>query len=234
MSIKITGLVIAALSLISFINKEKKVDGQGFAVVELFTSEGCSSCPPADELLAKLEKESAGKPVYLLAYHVDYWDRLGWKDAYSSADFSARQQQYQGWLNNSTIYTPQVIINGKSEFVGSESSDIHSAIAQQLTLIPAVELTVQLHQDTLTYTASKVAKGDRLLIAVVQKTAQSKVIRGENAGHTLSHVQVVRALQSEPLKEKGRVVVKVPDSYEITAFIQNQRSGEIVAAAKKE
>jgi hypothetical protein len=233
-SIKITALVIAALSLTAFIHKDKKSDGKGFAVVELFTSEGCSSCPPADELLARLEKESAGKPVYLMAYHVDYWDRLGWKDAFSSAAFSDRQQQYQSWLNTSTIYTPQVVINGKTEFIGSDETTLRNTIQQQLTGTPAVELKLQLHQNTVEYTASKVTKGDRLLIAIIQKTAQSKVSRGENAGHTLSHVQVVHTLQSEPLKEKGTIVVKVPENYEITGFIQNQRSGEIIAAAKAE
>lgn len=233
-AIKITGLVLAALSLTAFIHKDKQPEGKGFAVVELFTSEGCSSCPPADELLARLEKESAGKPVYLLAYHVDYWDRLGWKDAFSSAAFSARQQQYQTWLNTATIYTPQVVINGKTEFIGSDETTLRNTIEQQLTGTPAVALKLQRHQDTLTYTAGKVTKGDRLLIALVQKTAQSKVSRGENAGHILSHVQVVHALQSEPLKEKGSIVVKVPENYEITGFIQNQRSGEIIAAAKVE
>src|SRR5258708_28613562 len=71
-----------------------KNNGKGFAFLELFTSEGCSSCPPADELIAKINREMEGKPVYILAYHVDYWDRLGWKDVYSSAEFSDRQGQY--------------------------------------------------------------------------------------------------------------------------------------------
>src|SRR4051794_1074580 len=80
-------------------------EGNGFALVELFTSEGCSSCPPADELVAKVQKEVGDKAIYILAYHVDYWDRLGWKDAFSSADYTKRQNEYAHWLNLPQIYT---------------------------------------------------------------------------------------------------------------------------------
>src|SRR6476619_4430550 len=91
----------------------------GFAVVELFTSEGCSSCPPADNLLARIQKEDMDKQVYLLAYHVDYWDRQGWKDRFSDAAFTQHQQQYAEWLHLNSVYTPQMVVNGKEEFVGS-------------------------------------------------------------------------------------------------------------------
>src|SRR5436305_619554 len=91
---------LAVIALASFINHKDKIalkkektntDGKGFAVVELFTSEGCSSCPPADELVARIQKENRDKQVYILAFHVDYWNRLGWKDVFSSADYSKRQ-----------------------------------------------------------------------------------------------------------------------------------------------
>ena len=90
-------------------NKIETINKNGFAVVELFTSEGCSSCPPADELLAKLQRESAEKNIYLLAYHVDYWDRLGWKDQFSSNEYTKRQQKYLDWLNLYVMYTPQSV-----------------------------------------------------------------------------------------------------------------------------
>jgi hypothetical protein len=86
---------------------------KGFAVVELFTSEGCSSCPPADDLVAKIQKENNDQPVYILAFHVDYWNNLGWKDSFSSSAFSKRQNQYADWLNLRSVYTPQVIVNGR-------------------------------------------------------------------------------------------------------------------------
>src|ERR1700743_69163 len=113
--------IAAALASTAFINARllKKVNAadKGIAVIELFTSEGCSSCPPADELVAKIQKENKDKPVYILAYHVDYWDRLGWKDSFSNADFTKRQNSYAKVLRLQSVYTPQIIVNGKTEFV---------------------------------------------------------------------------------------------------------------------
>jgi hypothetical protein len=218
-------------------------DGNGFAVLELFTSEGCSSCPPADELLAKIQQETAGKPVYLLAYHVDYWDRLGWKDAFSNAEYSNRQLQYGRWLNVSPIYTPQVVVNGKSQFVGSEAADIRHAISEQLSVKPVATLTIQASREgehlNIKYRAIHVNSGSRVLIVVVQKSAQSKVLRGENAGHLLSHIQIVRKLQTGQLNTSGdgNAVVELPKDFnasngEIVGFVQDQGSGEILAVAK--
>src|SRR5476651_2422634 len=128
-STKIFILTVIASS--AFINFKKtvpsKANNQRFAVVELFTSEGCSSCPPADEAIAKLQKESNGKPVYILAFHVDYWNRLGWKDVFSNADYSERQNEYAKYLRLESVYTPQVVVNGKKEFVGSEESTLQSS-----------------------------------------------------------------------------------------------------------
>lgn len=131
-------LPLLVISLLSFAfiadNKitPKPQAKTGFAVVELFTSEGCSSCPPADALLAQIEKESQNKPVYLLAFHVDYWNRLGWKDRFSSTKFSSRQNQYANWLNLKTVYTPQVVVNGSREFVGSEENIFRNSIKTAL------------------------------------------------------------------------------------------------------
>ncbi|MBL4674763.1 MAG: DUF1223 domain-containing protein, partial [Mucilaginibacter sp.] len=121
---------LAGLGSLSFSNKniQKAPVDKGFAVVELFTSEGCSSCPPADAVVEKIEKEMNGQPVYILAYHVDYWNRLGWKDVFSSADYSKRQNTYANWLNLSSVYTPQIVVNGKTEFVGSQEGTLRNAI----------------------------------------------------------------------------------------------------------
>lgn len=104
----------------------------GFAVVELFTSEDCSSCPSADALVAKIQEENKDKPVYILAFHVDYWNRLGCKDVFSDPSFTKRQRQYAGWLRLSTVYTPQAIINGNKEFVGSQETTMRKAIKESL------------------------------------------------------------------------------------------------------
>jgi hypothetical protein len=236
----IIGLLMALAVMTGNVDKR---DEKGFVVLELFTSEGCSSCPPADELLAKIQKESHGKPVYALAYHVDYWDRLGWKDLYSNSQFSKRQMQYENWLHLSSLYTPQLIINGKSAFVGSDESAIRKAISKQLASNEAASLTLQVQQDgdrlDIKYQAIKTAKNSLLVIALLQKKADSKVERGENAGRTLSHVQIVRKFQTEPVKlsESGTSTIGLPkdlsgQNWEIVGFIQDAGNGEILAAAR--
>ncbi|MDN5284649.1 MAG: hypothetical protein JWR38_923 [Mucilaginibacter sp.] len=244
------GFIITVLSLAAFMSEgmiatkkvTSKVDGKGFAVIELFTSEGCSSCPPAGELLAKLQQEAQGKPVYILAYHVDYWNSLGWKDIFSNADYSKRQKQYGNWLT-AQIYTPQVIVNGKAEFVGSDEPAIRNAISEQLTAKSAATLTLQAHQDgeklQVQYQSAGAARGSKLLINIVQKIAQSNVDRGENAGRSLTHVQIVRNLQTESLNATGTgsATIVLPKGFnnknwEILGLIQDQSNGEISAAAK--
>lgn len=239
-------LAITTLVLSSFINKKAVTNtGKGFAVVELFTSEGCSSCPPADELVAKIEKESADKPIYILAFHVDYWNRLGWKDVFSSADYSRRQNQYANWLHLQSVYTPQAIVNGRTEFVGSEEGTLRNAIKTNLEKTPVAEVTlnnIKIGGDKASvqyYTQGNTAN-DVLLLAVVEKHAQSKVERGENSGRTLSHVQIVRAFTSSPVKQgEGNTSITLPKGFdakgfELIAFLQNPGNGEITGATKAE
>jgi len=219
----------------------KNAGDKGFAVVELFTSEGCSSCPSADELVAKVEKESAGMPVYILAYHVDYWNRLGWKDAYSSADFSKRQNEYARYLHLQGVYTPQIVVNGKTEFVGSQEGTLRSAIRAGLQKPASAGLSLSVvksdkNQVSIKYAAEGADKNSVLLIALVQKHAQTKVMRGENAGHTLSHVQIVSKLQRVPLNgQTGVANISIPkgtDNQELIGFIQNTTTGAITAASR--
>jgi len=223
-----------------------KEAGKGFAVVELFTSEGCSSCPPADALVARVQKESADKPVYILAFHVDYWNRLGWKDVFSSADYTVRQQQYARWLKSSEIYTPQAIVNGRAEFVGSEEGSLRKAIQAGLQKSASTPLTlsdskfgnnkasIQYHIDGSTNDAT-------LVVVLVQKNATNKVERGENGGRTLAHVQIVNKLQSIVLagKNSGKADIALPTGfnpagYEVIAFVQKTSTGEITGASKIE
>ena len=103
----------------------------GFAVVELFTSEGCSSCPPADKVVAKLLKEHKSN-VYVLGYHVDYWDDLGWKDIFSNNIFTQRQKAYAKAFKLSSVYTPQIVVNGTEQFVGSDEGKLNNAVAKNL------------------------------------------------------------------------------------------------------
>jgi len=240
-------LISAALGSTAFINhklsKRPNNDNKGFAVVELFTSEGCSSCPPADELVAKIQKESKDKPVYILAYHVDYWNRLGWKDVFSSADYSKRQQDYAGYLHIQSVYTPQIVVNGKTEFVGSEEGTLRNAISKGLQKASPSQLslnisTIDHSKANIKYEVDSIDKNIFLELAILQKNAQTKVQSGENSGRTLSHVQIVRKLQSVPLKGKeGTVNVALPNGFntqgwEIIGFLQNTANGTITGASR--
>ncbi len=222
------------------------VDGKGFAVVELFTSEGCSSCPPADELVARVQQDSRDKPVYILAFHVDYWDRLGWKDAFSNALYSQRQQQYATWFKLQSVYTPQIVVNGKKEFVGSQESDLRDAIKGGLQADPSAELTlhvIRVEQHKILWNCQAKAKNHTLsvFLAVVQRSATTKVHAGENNGRTLSHVQIVRSCQTVTIDDKysGEGSLALPAGLasadaELIAFLQNNDTGEIMAATRSE
>lgn len=242
-------LLLCAIAFTAFTNFNKKhapnnYGSKGFAVVELFTSEGCSSCPPADELVARVEKESGDKPVYILAFHVDYWNSLGWKDIFSNADFSKRQHQYAQYLNLSSVYTPQIVVNGKKEFVGSEEGTLRGAIRAALQKDATAGLTLNdVKADatrlTVHYQTEGVGENTNLLLALVQKQAQSHVKGGENGGRTLSHVQIVKALQTISLSEKsGTKSIALPSgftpqNFELIGFLQNVHSGEIIGATKE-
>ncbi|SDQ01431.1 hypothetical protein SAMN05428975_5795 [Mucilaginibacter sp. OK268] len=245
------GFISAVMVLAAFIIPKGNVpvknkaiaDGKGFAVVELFTSEGCSSCPPADELVARIQKEDKDKQVYILAFHVDYWNRLGWKDVFSSADYSKRQNEYANWLNLQSVYTPQIVVNGKKEFVGSEEGTLRNAITAGLRTNPAATLTLntQKGQDHITvqYRVNGAEKNTNLLLALVQKAAQTKVQRGENGGRTLSHVQIVRKIQNLAINAggNGNATIAIPEGintqdWEVIGLVQNNTNGEILAATK--
>jgi hypothetical protein len=249
--ITVACLGLAAIVTQAFIViKNKKavkteVAGKGFAVIELFTSEGCSSCPPADALVAKVQKESANEPVYILAFHVDYWNRLGWKDVFSSSEYSDRQNQYARWLKLSSVYTPQAIVNGRTEFVGSEEGTLHNAIKTNLQNPAKSELTlsnIKIANDkaSVQYQAEGATNNAVLMIALIEKNATTKVQRGENGGRTLSHVQIVRQLKSVVLKNNSGVESMTlphgfnPQDWEVIGFIQNTSNGEITGAAKIE
>jgi hypothetical protein len=169
-------------------------------LVELFTSEGCSSCPPADALLARLAEDRAGEiRVVALSEHVDYWDDLGWRDPFSSPVFTQRQEAYARRFRLAGLYTPQLVIAGRSQALGSDGRAVRAAIAAaaredsgrieaRVTAAGASELAVDVEA---TWNAGVAAD---VLIALVQDRATSRVARGENAGRTLEHVAVVRSL----------------------------------------
>lgn len=245
--ILLTGM-LAVFTGIAFANKNKPLTknnaSPGFALVELYTSEGCSSCPPADRLVAKIRDAYQGKEVYILAYHVDYWNRLGWKDAFSSPQYSQRQNNYAGYLHLSEVYTPQVIVNGRTEFVGSDESKMQHSIQQSLATAPIVTLSLSGFKQenkkvTLQYHISgSFQNNSSLYLAVVQKHAQTVVKAGENGGHTLTHINIVNKLENISLKNAaGSAGINLPSNYNprdwsIICFVQNNHNGEILAVQK--
>src|ERR1700728_1498997 len=148
----------------------------GFAVVELFTSEGCSSCPPADAILGKMA--TAYNNVYVLGYHVNYWDKLGWKDVYSNADFTARQIEYGHLFKLNSIYTPQAVVSGGKELVGSNEAGLRSDILDKLKGPAGKEIKLHAASDgkniKVDYQLTD-AGTDVLHIALVQSHAESIV-----------------------------------------------------------
>ena len=185
---------------------EATVDGERTPVlVELFTSEGCSSCPPADEVLARLEREQPvrGAQIIVLSQHVDYWNDLGWADPYSSADFSARQNGYAEAFQRDGVYTPQMVVDGCTEFVGSNWEKAREAIlSAEKTRKAAVQISrgeeqgASLPLNIRVENLPPVSAGDtaEVLLALTESDLHSSVARGENAGRSLSHTAVVRQL----------------------------------------
>lgn len=179
--------------------------GRAPVVVELFTSEGCSSCPPADALLSRLEKTQPveGASVIPLAMHVDYWNYLGWSDPFSAPEFSARQGEYAAAYRKDGVYTPQMIVDGVKEFPGGNTALALESIARaartpkaevKITRAAAADGTVRLGvriEESPGRTKGDVAY---VLLAVTETGISTDVRRGENAGRKLSHVGVVRRL----------------------------------------
>ncbi len=179
----------------------------GPVVIELFTSQGCSSCPPAEQLLTKLAREGelGGRKLAPLAFHVDYWNDLGWADPFSLPAWTERQRQYAHALGDDRVYTPELVVAGTAGMVGSQSTRVAAAIAaappqRKLVATAAWEPT------RVTITATAPADAD-VLVAIWQDTARTAVPRGENAGETLVGDRIVRRL--ERVAEAGRTATLV-------------------------
>jgi hypothetical protein len=228
-------------------------------VVELFTSEGCSDCPPADTLLATLvAKQPAGAQVIGLGEHVDYWDRQGWKDRFSSATLTDRQQIYGAHFRLDSVYTPQMVVDGQTEFVGSDSRSAASAIERAIRSPhasvridvddadrPAASgRSVDARSIVVRVTVSNMPPPGRgehadVVVAVTEDHLRSNVTAGENHGRSLSHTAVVRSMTTiGPAVGEAPVTAQIPiaaswnrDELNIVAFVQEQHGRSIVGAA---
>ncbi|MGY3089090.1 hypothetical protein ACVWYF_002130 [Hymenobacter sp. UYAg731] len=166
-------------------------------IVELFTSEGCSSCPAADAALRELEKAQSvpGAEVIALGEHVDYWNRLGWKDGFSAPAYTARQREYAAGFGTGS-YTPQAVVNGRYELVGSRSGDLAAAVAKAAK-VPQAAVTVAMAGSTAQVRVSSLPSGTpatEVLLAITESGLASQIGRGENSGLLLHHAAVVRQL----------------------------------------
>ena len=176
----------------------KKETASEPVLIELFTSEGCYSCPPAEALLAKYQKEQPFQNVeaITLAFHVDYWDYIGWKDPYASPLFTQRQRVYDRKFRTGRIYTPQMIIDGEHEFVGSNEKKAKKALKKALKK-EKVDIMTSIEDGSLKVSAKGINTDEdtTVYLAYAEDDLGSNVTRGENAGKRLNHVAVVRELK---------------------------------------
>jgi len=190
-------------------------------LAELFTSEGCSSCPPADALLQKLDSD-----VIVLSEHVDYWDRLGWRDPNSSHEFTARQERYSRALGVE-VYTPQLVVDGREAVVGNEVEKVRGALTRAAARAhSAVRITSAKREGgeaAVTLSIPALAKGkDDVWVGVAAEAARSSVKSGENSGHTLTHVAVLRTLTKAGVASKSEGMektVRVPVAAEASRVV---------------
>ena len=221
-------------------------------LLELFTSEGCSSCPPADRLLQVLDDKQpvAGADLIVLSEHVDYWNGLGWKDPFSSPQYTARQQDYTNRYNFDGVYTPQLVVDGRYGFVGSDGREASAAIQKAIreAKIPITVSNVARNGNQVTarveLSANDKFKGVRgiLYVALADDRQESHVARGENGGRTLAHVAVTRVL-----KQVGPIAFDAASSREImlpvqagaanglrlVVFIQDPKSGHVLGVTEQ-
>jgi hypothetical protein len=259
----VVGLVWMAIpSNTSSAQEQAKSAARIPVVVELFTSEGCSSCPPADALLAKLDAQQPvlGAEIIALEEHVDYWDQLGWRDPFSSAEWTERQRNYAQVFRSGSVYTPQMIVNGATEFVGSHGRQggeaIESAARQATTTLSITATTVpnknaaEVTVKVMNLDGARQNDQPEVWLAVTETGLHSAVKGGENSGEDLHHAAVVRKLQrlgpAAP-KQGATAAAAMPvfagvkvsldsgwkrENLRVVAFVQERHSLRIIGSAQ--
>lgn len=204
---------------------------RGPVLVELFTSEGCSSCPPADALLERLDQSQtlSGAQLIVLSEHVDYWDGIGWRDPYSSHEYSQRQSAYAAQFGLGTVYTPQMVVDGHFEFVGSDKRRAGQAIKEaaqfpkarvHLSLGSSDDMATVVHVEAGPLPSGTGPQSAGVFLALADNSDQSQISGGENAGRTLRHVAVLRKLT-----RIGTVEVSAEFSRDINLGLKSKNHG---------
>lgn len=238
MNFRTVALKLLAAALLSV---SAQAQQGSFAIAELFTSEGCSTCPRAEKFLSELYQSyrSVGRPVFVMAFHVDYWDEYGWIDPFGKGEFSKRQRNYGSIFKLKNVYTPQLIVNGSDEMVGFDpraGTAIEDALGKPASVTIAIVPSVSGKKIEIHYTLSEIPPQSVINFALVERGLVREIWRGENSGRTLSHENVVRTFKviKKPAIE-GSVRIEPPSDLKIQnssiiAYVQNADSMRILAA----
>jgi hypothetical protein len=205
---------------------------RGPIVIELFTSQGCSSCPPADRLLNQIARDATdARPIAALSFHVDYWDDLGWPDPYAKPAYTERQRVYARALGDRSIYTPELVVGGTKGMVGSNALAVTTAIAAapRPSLLPTRSVWSATQLEVMV-TAPPDAD---VWVALWEDATKTKVLRGENAGETLVHDRVVRHLERVAIAgKKGTTTIKLDPTWRtIGAVAFAQRTDRTITSS---
>ena len=245
-----SAVVIIALVIVACSFKKKpeaNKSNESFepvAVIELFTSQGCSSCPSADALLAQTiaGTKKDGRKIFALSFHVDYWNRLGWTDPFSNAAYSARQKNYVSALGLDGAYTPQMVVNGITEFIGSDKGALEKSLASALNTKAAINFN-SLAADygnnktiKVQYAIDGDITGIKINFALISLSETTSVKRGENGGQTLTNENVVRQLVTKNAEASGAIEFAnssfpAKENMSVVAFVQQEKGLKIVGAA---
>jgi hypothetical protein len=228
-------ILTLVIGMVAVLESQTPRPGDAPVVIELFTSQGCSSCPSADALLRRIaaDPKLRGK-VIPLAYHVDYWNHLGWRDPFSSREWSQRQGDYVRAMKLPSAYTPQIVVNGAREMVGSNSGQVYRAIEEESRRKHDGRVNVRIDRGQAIVHAQAAQAGVELVIVTFEDgAADTKVARGENSGRTVVNDAIVRSLmraRTQPGRELEQRVA-LGNANGVAAFLQQEGTRRIVASA---
>ncbi len=232
-------LALAAGAAAAFAARAAQAGAARPVVIELFTSQGCSSCPPADALMGELRRMQG---VIVLSYNVDYWDYLGWRDTLASPEKSQRQYDYAKARGDMDVYTPQVIVDGGSHYVGSKKSEILAAIARAQAATPqnpiGISFAAHEHEFIVEIGKGTVAQDATLWLMPFAPSIAVKIEKGENAGKDIVYYNVARKLVPAGMWHGEAITltlpkqdILLPDCRGAAALLQQGKAGPILAAA---
>jgi hypothetical protein len=249
------GLLLSACGMEN-VKSQKRADGattqavstetKQAVLLELFTSEGCASCPPADKALAFLQRMQpvTNAEIITLGFHVDYWNNLGWRDEFSSAQFTDRQDAYGRMFKLEQVFTPQMVVDGKTQFVGNDTTKAVSEILDSAKIAKAV-VNLALDGNVLKVRITEIPdhRSANVLMAVTEDNLSNNVKRGENHGQKLEHSSVVRELKTiGSIKESDKTFEGGGDAsiqngwkrsnLKVVVFVQEEQGGRVIGAAQ--